>query len=227
MKKLPHLFKNNRNWVSEMEKRSPGFFQDLSKVHQPKYLWIGCSDSRVPANEIVGVLPGELFVHRNIANQVIHTDFNCLAVIQYAVDVLKIRHIIVCGHYGCGGIQAALETKYHGLIDNWLRNLQEIIRIKRKQIFQSKKKCDNLKRLSEWNVIRQALNVGDTTIVQDAWRRRQEVIIHGWIFSVEDGYMRDLDVHVSSLDELLRLEAQFFEEVEVTVKDSGGFWRLA
>lgn len=211
MKHLPHLFESNRKWVAEMETQTPGFFEELARVHNPTYLWIGCSDSRVPANEIIGVKPGELFVHRNIANQVIHTDFNSLAVIQYAVDILKVKHIIVCGHYGCGGIQAALETKYHGLIDNWLRNLQEIIRIKRKQIFTSKRRSEQLRRLSEWNVIRQTLNVGDTTIVQDAWRRHQDLVVHGWVFDLADGLLRDLNLQVSSLSQLQRLETQFFE----------------
>lgn len=212
MKKLTHLFKNNRNWVVDTERRSPGFFKGLSKIQLPKYLWIGCSDSRVSANAIVGLLPGEMFVHRNIANQVIHTDINCLSVIQYAVDILKIKHLIVCGHYGCGGIKAALETSAHGLIDNWLRNVQEIIRIKKKDIFQSNKRSDHQRRLSELNVIRQALNVGDTTIVQDAWRRKQGVIIHGWIYSLADGLLRDLEIPVSSRADLLRLEAKYFDE---------------
>lgn len=212
MKKLPHLFQNNRKWAAETEEKSPGFFQQLSDSHDPQYLWIGCSDSRVPASEIVGLAPGELFVHRNIANQVIHTDFNCLAIIQYAVEVLKIRHIIVCGHYGCGGVKASLDTTSHGLIDNWLRNLQEIIRIKRKQIMVSENRTEQLKRLAELNVVRQALNVGDTTIVQDAWRRKQEVTIHGWIYALEDGLLKDLEVLVSSMPELEQLEARYFEE---------------
>ncbi len=212
MKKLHNLFKNNKKWVSETEKKSPGFFRQLSLNHDPKYLWIGCADSRVPANEIVGLSPGELFVHRNIANQVIHTDFNCLSVIQYAVDVLKIEHIIVCGHHGCGGVKAALDTSYHGLIDNWLRNLQEIIRLKQKELSRFENRNDLLKRLSEINVIRQALNVGDTTIVQDAWRRKQKVTIHGWIYSLENGLLKDLQICVSSLADLLRLEERFFED---------------
>ena len=212
MKKLPQLFRNNRKWVAETEKIRPGFFKKLAKIHLPKYLWIGCSDSRVPSNEIVGLLPGELLVHRNIANQVIHTDFNCLSVIQFAVDVLKAGHIIVCGHYGCGGIKAALDTSAHGLIDNWLRNLQEIIRIKRKQVFISSNRSDQQNRLAELNVIRQALNVGDTTIVQDAWRRKQKVIIHGWIFSLADGLLKDLEITVSSMEELYKLEQKYFEE---------------
>lgn len=206
------MFNNNKKWVSETEIAFPGFFKQLSQIHDPKYLWIGCSDSRVPANEIVGLSPGELFVHRNIANQVIHTDINCLSVIQYAIDVLKIEHIIVCGHYGCGGVKAALDSNYHGLIDNWLRNIQEIIRIKHKELSKFENRADMLKRLSEINVIRQALNVGDTTIVQDAWRRKQKVTIHGWIYSLGDGLLKDLNILVSSMDELLMLEERYFEE---------------
>lgn len=211
-KNLAQLFKNNKKWVAETEKENPGFFHRLAKIHLPKYLWIGCSDSRVPANEIVGLFPGELFVHRNIANQVMHTDFNCLSVIQYAVDVLKIKHIIVCGHYGCGGVKAAVETRAHGLIDNWLRNLQEIIRIKKSQILSHAKAADQHNCLSELNVIRQVLNVGETTIVQDAWRNNQEVIVHGWIYSLTDGLLKDLEIQVSSSTELSRLESQFFNE---------------
>ncbi|HOY67799.1 MAG TPA: carbonate dehydratase [Candidatus Ozemobacteraceae bacterium] len=213
MKDLKRLFQNNRRWAEAVERESPGFFRELSGIHEPKYLWIGCSDSRVPANEIVGLLPGELFVHRNIANQVIHTDINCLSVIQYAVDNLKIEHIIVCGHYGCGGVRAALENKYHGFIDNWLRSLQEIIRIKRGLLAGRKSHAARLDLLAELNVSRQALNVGDTTIVQDAWRRGQPLTIHGWIYALDDGLLKDLGVRVSSLAELRRLEAGYFEEL--------------
>lgn len=211
MNKLPRLFRNNRAWVSDTENTSPGFFQELSRIHNPRYLWIGCSDSRVPANEIVGLLPGELFVHRNIANQVIHTDINCLSVIQYAVDILRIRHIIVCGHYDCGGIKAALENSYHGLIDNWLRNLQETIRIRKRKSSFPRKRSDQLDLLSELNVIRQVLNVGETTIVQDAWRRNQEVVIHGWIYSISDGLLKNLDIEISSIAELSKLEAMYLD----------------
>lgn len=209
---LSHLFENNRTWANKVEIESPGFFQELSRIQRPEYLWIGCSDSRVPANEIVALPPGDLFVHRNIANQVIHTDFNCLSVIQYAVDILQVKHIIVCGHYGCGGIKAAFETTCHGLIDNWLRNLQEIIRIKKKSILKQPGKKNHLNALAELNVIRQALNVGDTTIVQDAWNRRQNIVIHGWIYSLTDGLLKDLNINVCSIDALKRLEENFFEE---------------
>lgn len=212
MKYLKQLFKNNSLWVEKVECETPGFFGKLSAIHEPKYLWIGCSDSRVPANEIVGLLPGELFVHRNIANQVIHTDINCLSVIQYAIDNLKIEHIIVCGHYGCGGVKAALENKYHGFIDNWLRNLQEIIRIKRASLERVKHHAGRLDLLSELNVIRQALNVGDTTIVQDAWRRKQPLTVHGWIYSLKNGLLKDLGISVSSIAELQKLESRYFSE---------------
>lgn len=212
LKKLNHLFQMNKKWARETEKGCPGFFKQLSQIHNPKYLWIGCADSRVPANEIVGLFPGELFVHRNIANQVIHTDINCLSVIQYAIDVMKIEHIIVCGHYGCGGVKAAFDTSYHGLIDNWLRNLQEIIRMKQGELSKFERRIDKLNRLSEINVYRQALNVGDTTIVQDAWRRRQKVTIHGWIYSLENGLLRDLGILVSSMKELLKLEERYFDD---------------
>ncbi|HPT46992.1 MAG TPA: carbonate dehydratase [Candidatus Rifleibacterium sp.] len=212
MKKLEHLFRRNKKWAHETEKNCPGFFRQLSQIHDPKILWIGCADSRVPANEIVGLLPGELFVHRNIANQVIHTDINCLSVIQYAVDVLKIEHIIVCGHYGCGGIKAAIDNSYHGLIDNWLRNLQEIIRIKQKELSRFADPIERRNRLAEINVIRQALNVGDTTIVQDAWRRNQQVTVHGWIYALENGLLKDLHIQVSSMPELLKLEERYFSD---------------
>ncbi|HOT30499.1 MAG TPA: carbonate dehydratase [Candidatus Ozemobacteraceae bacterium] len=212
MKHLKLLFENNTHWVKKVERETPGFFRKLSAIHEPKYLWIGCSDSRVPANEIVGLLPGELFVHRNIANQVIHTDINCLSVIQYAVDNLKIEHVIVCGHYGCGGVRAALENKYHGFIDNWLRNLQEIIRIKRASLERVKRHTGRLDLLSELNVVRQALNVGDTTIVQDAWRRKQPLTVHGWIYSLKNGLLKDLGISVSSIAELQKLESRYFSE---------------
>lgn len=212
MKHLKHLFEKNSIWADKVERETPGFFETLSAIHEPKYLWIGCSDSRVPANEIVGLLPGELFVHRNIANQVIHTDINCLSVIQYAVDNLKIEHIIVCGHYGCGGVRAALENKYHGFIDNWLRNLQEIIRIKRVSLERRKQHNSRLDLLAELNVIRQTLNVGNTTIVQDAWRRKQPLTVHGWIYSLKNGLLKDLDISASSITELNQLELLYFAE---------------
>ncbi|RCS56861.1 carbonate dehydratase [Parvibium lacunae] len=209
MRTLPHLFNKNRDWAEHVEDNMPGFFNALAEQQHPEYLWIGCSDSRVPANEIVGLLPGELFVHRNVANVVVHTDINCLSVIQYAVDILKIKHIIVCGHYGCGGVRAAIDNQSHGLIDNWLRHIQEIRRSHHKQlspICQHEHKVD---RLCELNVMRQALNVGQTTIVQDAWRRAQPLEVHAWIYGISDGLIKDLGLTFANADELQRQEAAF------------------
>jgi len=197
MEKLPHLFENNRTWAANLEKAKPGFFQKLSRQQAPEYLWIGCSDSRVPANEIVGLLPGELFVHRNVANLVIHTDMNCLSVLQYAVEVLWVKHIIVCGHYGCGGVQAAMGVKSHGLIDNWLRNIQDIYRRRHEELAQIENKSQREDRLCELNVIEQAFNLGHTTVVQEAWRRGQSLAIHGWIYSISNGLLKDLEVRLS------------------------------
>jgi carbonic anhydrase len=202
MKKLHHLFENNRTWASGIEKVKPGFFQKLSKQQAPEYLWIGCSDSRVPANEIVGLLPGELFVHRNVANLVFHTDMNCLSVVQYAVEVLQIKHIIVCGHYGCGGVKAAMEGENHGLIDNWLRHIRDIYRQRHDELDKIEDESQRVDRLCEWNVIEQTINLGNTTIVQEAWGRGQSLMIHGWIYSIANGYLKDLDVCLSSSEEL-------------------------
>lgn len=211
MKKLPHLFENNRAWARSMEESRPGFFQSLARQQRPQYLWIGCSDSRVPANEIVGLLPGELFVHRNIANLVIHTDMNCLSVIQYAVDVLKVRHIIVCGHYGCGGVKAALEGKPHGLIDGWLRHIQDLCRAYESELAQLRrnrgKEAALVDRVCEINVAEQVRNVCRTTTVQDAWRRGQPVSVHGWMYNIEDGLLRDLGLCVSTLESMASLTA--------------------
>lgn len=210
MKKLSHLFENNRRWAQEIERETPGFFSKLSNQQAPEYLWIGCADSRVPANEIVGLPPGELFVHRNVANLVIHTDINCLSVLQYAVDVLKVKHVIVCGHYGCGGVRAAMENQQHGLIDNWLRNIQEIYRYHYTELQQLSAQNEILDRLCELNVMRQALNVGYTTVLQDAWARGQEVMVHSWVYAVSDGLLKDLKVNVSSTQELADLEQQIY-----------------
>ncbi|HET6401576.1 MAG TPA: carbonate dehydratase [Candidatus Kapabacteria bacterium] len=197
MKYLPQLFANNRAWAEHIRADDPHFFETLAKQQSPDYLWIGCSDSRVPANEIVGLLPGELFVHRNVSNLVIHSDMNCLSVIQFAVEVLKVKHIIVCGHYGCGGVKAALEKTPHGLIDNWLRDIQETASIYPDELSSllGEEKVD---RLCELNVIEQVRKVAHTTIVQDAWQRGQALSIHGWIYSIKNGLLRDLDVSVSS-----------------------------
>jgi carbonic anhydrase len=197
MRVLKHLFDSNRAWAEEVSSRDPDFFMTLSHQQAPEYLWIGCSDSRVPANQVVGLLPGELFVHRNVANLVVHTDLNCLSVIQFAVDVLKVKHVIVCGHYGCGGIKAAMKGDRHGLIDNWLRHVQDVHQKHRTLLASFTDEKLRADRLSELNVIEQVVNVCETTIVQDAWAREQPVAVHGWIYGLEDGLLRDLGMCVT------------------------------
>ena len=199
---LNRLFRNNREWAEEIRRRDPEFFPTLSRQQSPKYLWIGCADSRVPANEIVGLLPGELFVHRNVANVVVHTDLNCLSVIQFAVDVLKVKHIIVCGHYGCGGVRAALRNDRLGLIDNWLRHVQDVQEKHAAQIAALTDPVAACDRLCELNVIEQALDVCQTTVVDDAWRRGQDVTVHGWIYSLTDGLLRDLKISIAGPNEI-------------------------
>ena len=192
MRTLHHLFARNRDWARRIVDRDPGFFQSLSAQQTPSYLWIGCSDSRVPANEIVGLAPGELFVHRNVANLVVHTDMNCLSVLQYAVDVLGVRHVIVCGHYGCGGVRAAVEECPHGLIDNWLGHIRDIARANAAQLAAIPDAPGRVARLCELNVAEQVHNVANTTVVRDAWARGQRVAVHGWIYDVADGLLKDL-----------------------------------
>jgi carbonic anhydrase len=199
---LDHLFANNRTWAAEITQRKPGFFERLAGQQTPEFLWIGCSDSRVPANEIVGLLPGELFVHRNVANVVVHADLNCLSCIEYAVDALRVRHIIVCGHYGCGGVLAALRDERLGLIDNWLRHIQDVREKHDAELRALPSETERHARLCELNVIEQAINVCQTTIVQDAWRRKQPLTVHGWIYSLTDGLLRDLEICVSDAAEL-------------------------
>jgi carbonic anhydrase len=205
MDTLNPLFENNRQWAKDILKRDETFFEKLSKQQSPQYLWIGCSDSRVPANEIVGLLPGELFVHRNVANLVVHTDMNCLSVMQYAVSVLKVQHIIVCGHYGCGGIAASIEERPHGLIDNWLRNVRDTYYLYEKEMVAIKDPTERVNRLCEINVATQVFNVCNTTVVQDAWGQGQELTVHGWIYGINDGLLRDLKVSVSSAAEMRQL----------------------
>jgi carbonic anhydrase len=190
------LLQNNRAWAADRVKRDPGFFTRLEKIQAPEFLWIGCSDSRVPANEIVGLDPGELFVHRNVANVVVHTDLNCLSVLQFAVDVLKVKHVIVCGHYGCGGIHAAVEKQSHGLIDNWLRHVQDVERDYEDELAMIADTQARENRLCELNVTEQVRNVARTTIVQDAWRNGHDVQLHGWIYGLKDGIITDLNVKV-------------------------------
>ncbi|HJW93796.1 MAG TPA: carbonate dehydratase [Thermoanaerobaculia bacterium] len=194
MKTLKHLFDKNRVWADDVRRHDPEFFTRLSQQQAPDFLWIGCSDSRVPANQIVGLLPGEMFVHRNVANVVVHTDLNCLSTIQFSVDVLKVEHIIVCGHYGCGGVLAALRGERLGLIDNWLRHVQDIRATHQSELDALASDEERHKRLCELNVKVQVVNVSRTTIVQDAWARGQKLFVHGWIYDLSDGLLRDLDV---------------------------------
>ncbi len=201
MKSLRHLFENNKEWAESIKEKDSEFFTKLSKQQAPKYLWIGCSDSRVPANQIVNLPPGEVFVHRNIANVVVHTDLNCLSVIQFAVEVLKVEHIIICGHYGCGGIKAAMENKQHGLIDNWLRHIKDVARFNALKL-QDTSEDNKFDLLCELNVIEQVNNVCNTTIVQNRWKDGGELSVHGWIYNIKNGILKDLDMCVSSNDEL-------------------------
>lgn len=201
MRSLPELFANNRAWAAEMTRSDPDFFQRLSSQQAPQYLWIGCADSRVPANEIVGLLPGELFVHRNIANVVVHTDLNCLSVLQFAVDVLHVRDIIVCGHYGCGGVLAALRDDRLGLADNWLRHVQDVRSKHQAELNALATEQERHRRLCELNVREQVMNLAQTTIAQDAWARGQPLAIHGWIYALRDGLLRDLGVWIDGSGE--------------------------
>jgi carbonic anhydrase len=202
MRVLPQLFENNRKWAASVLQRDPDFFKKLSRGQNPQFLWIGCSDSRVPANEIIGLAPGEVFVHRNVANVVAHTDFNCLSVLEYAVAVLKVRHVIVCGHYGCGGVKAASEQHHLGLIDNWLRHIRDVRQKHDRALSKIEDEALRFDRLCELNVIEQAHNVCHTTIVQEAWQRGQSLAVHAWIYSLHDGLLRDLNVTLTSPAEI-------------------------
>ena len=201
MNSLQHLLENNLNWANAITEEDPEFFSSLSKQQSPEYLWIGCSDSRVPANQIIDLPPGEIFVHRNIANVVVHTDLNCLSVIQFAVDVLKIKHIIVCGHYGCSGIQAAMDDHEHGLIDNWLRHIKDVDRFYADKL-KNLEDDEKLNRLCELNVIEQVTNVCNTNIIQNAWKNGIELSVHGWIYNIENGILKDLDTSITSAKQI-------------------------
>ncbi len=197
MTSLKHLIEANRHWANSIKEKNPDFFSHLSEQQDPEYLWIGCSDSRVPANQIIDLPPGEVFVHRNIANVVVHTDLNCLSVIQYAVEILKVKHIILCGHYGCGGIRAALENHEHGLIDNWLRHIKDVMRFHTSK-FEGLKHQEKLDLLCELNVREQVSNICATTIVQNVWEQGKDLSIHGWIYSIDNGILKDLDCVTSA-----------------------------
>lgn len=201
MKTLQHLFDKNRAWATAINDKDPEFFARLSKQQTPEYLWIGCSDSRVPANQLLDLPPGEVFVHRNIANVVVHTDLNCLSVLQYAVEVLKVKHVIICGHYGCGGVKASLEDQDHGLIDNWLRHIADVRRFNADK-FAGLDESQQLDLLCELNVVEQVKNVCGTTIVKNAWARGAELSVHGWIYNIKNGILKDLDACISSSDQL-------------------------
>ena len=205
MSSLEHLLDRNRRWSRDIHAREPDFFQRLAAQQSPKYLWIGCSDSRVPANEIVDLLPGELFVHRNVANVVVHTDLNCLSVLQFAVDVLRVEHVIVVGHYGCGGIRAALANRPLGLIDNWLRHVQDVAE-RHAALLSGLDEHARVDRLCELNVVEQVQHVARTTIVQDAWQRGQPLTLHGWVYGLSDGLVKDLHIEA---DCAAKLEADY------------------
>ncbi len=202
MKNIEKLFENNRDWASGVTAENPEFFSELAKRQKPEYLWIGCSDSRVPANQVAGLAPGEVFVHRNIANVVAHTDFNCLSVLEYAVNVLQVKHVIVCGHYGCGGVMAAMQGQHVGLIDNWLRHIRDVRQNHAIQLSELEDEKDRINRLCELNVIEQVRNVCATTIVQDRWEKGNPLAIHGWIFGLENGLLNDLKVTVTDQADL-------------------------
>ena len=202
MRDLRQLLENNRTWSERIKANDPEFFQALAQQQTPHYLWIGCSDSRVPATQLVGLHPGELFVHRNVANVVVHTDFNCLSVLQFAVDVLRVSHVIVCGHDGCSGVQAAMQNLKLGLADNWLRHVQDVMHRNEALLSEIRDEVQRLNKLCELNVIEQVMNVSRTTIVQNAWGRGQELAVHGWIYGIADGLLRDLDICITNQSEL-------------------------
>jgi carbonic anhydrase len=213
MRLLSRLLANNQAWAAEMARRDPEFFERLAGQQAPRYLWIGCSDSRVPANQIVGLPPGEMFVHRNVANVVVHADLNCLSAIQFAVEVLRVEHVIVCGHYGCGGVLAALRDDRLGLVDNWLRHVQDVRRKHQPQLDALETEAQRHSRLCELNVIEQVVNVSQTTVVRDAWARGQTLAVHGWVYALRDGLLRDLGMCVAGEAEL----AARFEEARAGV----------
>jgi carbonic anhydrase len=200
MPDINQLFEQNRAWAAQMETREPGFFAALEHQQSPQYVWIGCSDSRVPANQIIGLVPGEVFVHRNVGNVVVHTDLNCLSVLQFAVDVLRVTHVLVVGHYGCAGVMAALLNRRFGLVDNWLRHIQDV-RLKHAELLDSLPEARRPDSLCELNVIEQVVNACQTTVVREAWERGQKLSVHGWVYALNDGLIRDLQISVGGPDE--------------------------
>lgn len=199
---LEKLFENNKKWATKILEEDPHFFEKLQQQQNPEYFWVGCSDSRVPASEIMNLLPGEVFVQRNVANQVVHSDMNCLTALQFAVDVLKVRHVIVCGHYSCGGIKAAVGRERHGLVDNWLLHVRDTVKKHRKKLDVITDEREKLDRVCELNVIEQVVNICNTTTLEDAWARGQEVMVHGLIYSIQDGHLRDLNLSIESADQV-------------------------
>ena len=222
MKRLDKLLTNNRLWAAGMRSREPDFFSRLSQLQTPEYCWIGCSDSRVPANQITGLAPGEVFVHRNVANIVVHADLNCLSVLQYAVDVLKVKHVIVCGHYGCGGVTAAHDNLKLGLIDNWLRHVQDVRQKHREALDAIQSRDSRIARLCELNVVEQAVNVVHTTVVQDAWARGQELTVHGWAYDLNDGVIRDLKMSMAGPEDLEACYAAALAPADAVTAALGG-----
>ena len=212
--KLQNLFDNNRVWARDIEQRTPGFFTRLQQQQSPQYLWIGCSDSRVPANEICGLLPGELFVHRNVANVVVHSDLNCLSVMQFAIDSLQVKHIIVVGHYGCSGVKAAMDNLRVGLADNWLRHVQDVRNQHREWLYTLPEGTRRQDALCELNVLEQSLNVCQTTVVQDAWARGQGVVVHGWVYGLHNGLINDLRMSVAGPDALAEAYAEALRQLQ-------------
>ena len=212
MKKIDKIIDGNKSWSESLRAKHPEFFETLSKQQNPEYLWIGCSDSRVPSTQLVGMNPGEMFVHRNVANVVVHTDLNCLSVIQYAIDALRVKHVIVCGHYGCGGVKAAMNNSKLGLIDNWLRHIQDIAEKYEHLLSKIEDKYSRLDKLCELNVIEQTINVCQTTVVQSAWERGAEFAVHGLIYSLKDGLLRDLNISLTNEAELLAARQRMIAE---------------
>lgn len=214
---IQDLFTHNRAWAAEMERERPGFFTNLKSQQKPKYMWIGCSDSRVPANQITGLEPGEVFVHRNVANVVVHSDLNALSTIQFAVEMLKVEHVMVVGHYGCGGVQAALDNVRIGLADNWIRHIQDV-RDRHRTLLNNLPETKRMNALVELNVIEQVVNVCQSTVMQDAWARGQQISVHGWVYGVHDGLLQDLRITVSGLDRLEQLYTDAVAQVSINIQ---------